>query len=237
MSTYRDSWSPIYSLILDFRNVLDQPITAALAVRKMPDALYRYVELGLDYLSVNEFKNRDPYTNWANIGETFASLTQAGWIVPLENERFQVTPEVRINMRDVILIGDQFLSSLNLLAASEQTRLADLLNRVVQECMNMPEPPRQWAIRHRFRVITDDTPLIGKIRERAMDLYAYRDDSHLAALSTYKVEGYVWNALTTLWKGDAHTAEGIAEKTAFRGYTSADYKHALDQLVERGWAE
>jgi DNA-binding MarR family transcriptional regulator len=71
-----------------------------------------------------------------------------------------------------------------------------------------------------------------------MDLYAYRDDSHLsAARPHFNQAGIVWLVLGALWKGSAVNAEQMAETMSFRSYDVEDYEIAIEAIVEIGWAE
>jgi hypothetical protein len=102
----------------------------------------------------------------------------------------------------------------------------------------MPEPPGKWAILKRFRVADEHYPSIMQIREYLMDLFAYRDDSHLSASRPYFNDaGIVWIVLGALWKGDAVNAEQMAEKMVFRGYDVEDYEIAIQAAMELGWVE
>ena len=80
--------------------------------------------------------------------------------------------------------------------------------------------------------------MMVKIREYLMDLFAYRDDSHLSASRPhFNQAGIVWLVLGALWNQDAVTAKQMAEKMTFRGYEVSDYEVALQAAVEIGWAE
>ena len=71
-----------------------------------------------------------------------------------------------------------------------------------------------------------------------MDLFAYRDDSHLSASRPhFNQAGIVWIALGELWNKEAVTAKQMAEKMTFRGYEVSDYEVAIQAAVEIGWAE
>ena len=76
---------------------------------------------------------------------------------------------------------------------------------------------------------------MAKIDQRLDDLHAFRDDVHLAAWQPHGVSGQAWEALTFVWRGDAATAEELAEKLPFRGYSAEEYAAGLTDLVERGW--
>jgi len=71
-----------------------------------------------------------------------------------------------------------------------------------------------------------------------MDIYAYRDDSHLAAARPYFNDaGIVWLVLGSITAGKDVTPQQIAESLEFRGYEAFDYQIALEAAVEVGWAE
>ena len=71
-----------------------------------------------------------------------------------------------------------------------------------------------------------------------MDLFAYRDDSHLSAAHPhFNQAGIVWIVLGALWQEDAINAEQMTEKMAFRGYDFADYEITIQAAMELGWVE
>ena len=71
-----------------------------------------------------------------------------------------------------------------------------------------------------------------------MDLFAYRDDSHLTASHPhFNDAGIVWLVLGSLWNGEASNAEQMADKMIFRGYEEEEYEIAIQAAVELGWAE
>jgi hypothetical protein len=122
--------------------------------------------------------------------------------------------------------------------APELKRLLVLLKQIVMECCVSPEPPHKWAIRKRFRVADEHYPPIMQIREYLMDLFAYRDDSHLSAARQYFNDtGIVWIMLGSLEKGNAVNVQQMAEKMAFRGYEAEDYEIAIQAAMELGWVE
>ncbi|MBT3323397.1 MAG: hypothetical protein HN392_14015 [Anaerolineae bacterium] len=69
------------------------------------------------------------------------------------------------------------------------------------------------------------------------DLNAFRDDAHIAAWTPSGVSGYVWEALSFVWNGEANTAEKLVERLSFRNYAAEDYAIALAELQELGWIE
>ncbi|HLE91812.1 MAG TPA: hypothetical protein VI753_11740 [Anaerolineales bacterium] len=231
-------WPLIYSIIRKLWSITEPHIEDAAVREDIPIELYYYSELGLDYFSIEDFQKRDPFSNPEQFERLFARLNIKGWIEPLQDRSYHVTDQAREAARRIIQAGDVQLSGFELMSDIPLERLATLLKRVVTENNNAPEPPAKWAIVKRFRVADEDSPLLVQVREYLMDLFAYRDDSHLAASRPhFNRAGIVWSVLGSLWTGDAVTAEQMEERLAFRGYEVDDYEVAIKAAVGVGWAE
>jgi len=231
-------WPVIYSIVQEFWGITEPHIEDAAIRNDIPMELYLYSELGLDSFSLKDFQKRDPFTNPERFEKVFVQLNVKGWIEPMADGSFQVTEKAREAVRHVLQAGDAQLLDFRSLPETDLERLAILLKQIVTESKVTYEPPEKWAILKRFRVATEHDPVIVKIREYLMDLFAYRDDSHLSASRPHFNEaGIVWIVLGSLWKEDAVTARQMAEKMAFRGYEVSDYEVALQAAVEIGWAE
>jgi helix-turn-helix protein len=149
-----------------------------------------------------------------------------------------VTDNARDAVRHILQAGDAQLLDFRSISTSDLERLAILLKQIVAESKVTYEPPERWAILKRFRVAGEHDPVVVRIREYLMDLFAYRDDSHLsAARPHFNQAGIVWIVLGALWNQDAITASQMAEKMTFRGYEVSDYEVALQAAVEVGWAD
>lgn len=231
-------WPLIYSIIQEFWSITEPHIEAAAIRNDLPIELYLYSELGLERFSIQDFQKRDPFSNPEQFERLFVRLNLKGWIEPLSDGSFQVTEKARETARNLIQSGDVQLSDFSSMSVQELKRLLALLKQIVMECCVMPEPPGKWAILKRFRVADEQYPPIMQIREYLMDLFAYRDDSHLSASRPYfNNAGIVWLVLGALWKGDAVNAEQMTEKMAFRGYELEDYEIAIQAAREVGWVQ
>lgn len=231
-------WPLMHSIIQEFWGITEQYIEKAAAQNDIPIELYLYSELGLNTFSREAFQKRDPFSNPEQFERNFALLNMKGWIEPLPDGDFEVTDEARESVRTLIQAGDDHLLDFGAMPESDLERLAVLLKQLIAEGKIAREPPEKWAIFKRFRVTTDESPLIVQIREYLMDMYAYRDDSHLAAARPYFNEaGIVWLVLGALWKGSAIHAEQMAENMPFRGYDVEEYEIAIQAAMEVGWAE
>lgn len=231
-------WPLMYSIIQEFWGITEGRIEEAAARNDIPIELYLYSELGLDVFSTKYFQKRDPFTNPELFEKHFALLNMKGWVEPLPDGDSRVTEAARASARQIIRAGDEQLSGFYSMPDSDLKRLGILLQQIVMECRVARQPPEQWAIFKRFRVTDEHSPLIAQVRECLMDLYAYRDDSHLsAARPHFNQAGIVWLVLGALWKGNAVNAEQMTETMPFRGYEVEDYEIAIEAAMEIGWAE
>jgi helix-turn-helix protein len=231
-------WPLIYSVVQEFWNITESHIEDAAIRNDIPIELYLYGELGLERFSIQDFQRRDPYSNPEQFERLFVRLNVKGWIEPLRDGSFRVTEKARETARFLIQAGDVQLSDFASMNDQDLKRLLALLKQIVLESCLSPEPPGKWGILKRFRVADEQYPPIMQIREYLMDLFAYRDDSHLSASRPYFNEaGIVWIVLGALWKGEAVNAGQMAEKMAFRGYDVEEYEIAIQAAMELGWVE
>jgi hypothetical protein len=220
--------------------MITEPHIEEAAVRNnIPIELYYYSELGMDSFSLPEFQQRDPFSNPEKFEEQFARLEIKDWILPTrEGGWYDVPEKARVAVRQIVQAGDEELLKLEFPPELNLDRLLSFLRQIVLANRAAPEPPQKWAIARRFRVATDQSPIIVQIREYLMDVFAYHDDAHLSAARPYFTEaGIVWNAFSSVWSGHAVTAEKIAGAMPFRGYEAEDYAAALQAAVEAGWLE
>ena len=231
-------WPLIHATIREFWSITEPEIENAAVRNDVPFELYLYSELGLERFSVRDFQQRDPFSNPEQFERLFVRLNIKGWIEPMLDGSYRVTEKAREMARYLIEAGDVQLADFSSMPDEDLKRLVILLKQIVNECCSAPEPPEKWAILKRFRVADEHYPPIMQIREYLMDLFAYRDDSHLSASRPYFNDaGIVWIVLGLLWRGLAANVEQIAEKMEFRGYEVEDYDIAVQAAVELGWAE
>lgn len=231
-------WPLIYSIVQELWHITEPHIEDAAIRNDIPIELYLYGELGLERFSIRDFQRRDPFSNPEQFERLFVRLNIKGWIEPMQDGSFQVTEKARETARFLIQAGDVQLSDFASMPDHDLKRLLILLKQIVMESCLAPEPPAKWAILKRFRVADEHYPAIMQIREYLMDLFAYRDDSHLSASRPYFNDaGIVWLVLGALWKEEAVNAGQMAEKMAFRGYDVEEYEIALQAAMELGWVE
>jgi hypothetical protein len=231
-------WPLIYSTVKEFWSITEPQIEDAALRNDIPVELYFYSELGLEYFSIEDFQKRDPFSNPEQFEKLFARLLVKGWIAALPDGRYLVTEKARQAAQQIIEAGDAHLAGFESAVDVNLRKLAKYLSQIVSANAEAPEPPQKWAIFKRFRVANINSSWLAQIREYLMDLFAYRDDSHLSASHPhFGRAGIVWSALSSIWSGDAVTAEQMAEALAFRGYDVQDYEVATQAAVEIGWVE
>ena len=220
--------------------MITEPHIEEAAIRNdIPIELYYCSELGMESFSVEEFAQRDPFSNPEKFEKLFARLEIKDWIVPTRDDgRYQVPEKSRRAVRQIIQVGDEQLVKLELGTDAVHERLLTYLKRILAANSTAPEPPYKWATVHRFRVANTDSPGIVQIRECLMDVLAYHDDARLSAARPYFNEaGIVWSAFSSVWRDHTATADKIAEALAFRGYEAEHYAAALQAAAEAGWLE
>lgn len=190
-----------------------EPITTAAFMRMLPYGLAR----------LNE--------------ERFASATRQGYL--LSDGKGGYTP-TEAGMRAAQRVWRAAGDALTRLPMPEaQQPLFDYLARLAAASLSAPEPPPHFFIAHK----RENYQRLGVVHplERFVVLFgelaAYRDDSHMAAWQTHHVEGNRWEALTTLWRGEANTLDTLYAELKSRGITRDEYAQLLGELMDRGWIE
>ena len=231
-------WPLMYSIIQELWAITEPAIEDAAIAEDVPVELYYYAEFGLEHFSVEDFQKRDPFSNPEQFEKLFVRLNVKGWIEPIPDDRYRVPHRTREAVKKIIEAGDANLPPAELFENIELERLKVLIKQIVLANDTADEPPEKWAILKRFRVFNRNSPVMVKIREYLMDLFAYRDDSHLTAARPYfNQAGIIWSTLGAVWSGTAVTAARMAETMAFRGYEVNDYEVALQAAKEIGWLE
>ncbi len=231
-------WQQINAVLQEFWALTEPEIEETAVRNDIPFELYLYAELGLEYFSLENFQKRDPFTNPEQFEKLFARLDVKGWIEPQPDEEYKVTEMARAGVKYIIMAGDAKLPAPESMPEIDLERLKTLVKQIVLANDSAPEPPEKWAIQKRFRVADRESPVLVKIREYLMDLFAYRDDSHLAAARPhFNQAGIVWTVLGAAAGGSSVTAENLTEKLALRGYEVNDYVIALQAAQEIGWLE
>jgi hypothetical protein len=117
-----------------------------------------------------------------------------------------------------------------------------LIDRVAQATRSAPTPPAHWAVDTRAQCgmkLEGELPPLQQLDRYTFDLWAYRDDTHLAAWRDVypDLKPRAWEAFSVIWRGDAADAESLAKALQDHGFSAAHYETSLQDLTRRGWLE
>lgn len=183
---------------------------------------------------------RGAYTAETLYARQLSEAAQLGLLQEVEQAagEYRLTPRGREAAGRILRAAVERMSRLQPLPEEELERLAALLKRVVEACLQASSPPGKWCIEFVCRVNTGVSPYpVVRIDHYLSDLSAYRDDAHLAAWQPYGCSGQAWEAFTLLWRGEAKTLEELFGKLERRGFSREEYRQALDGLMQRGWLQ
>jgi hypothetical protein len=185
---------------------------------------------------------RSAYTSPAQLATYLAKGARLGLLGPVMTEsarsgEYRLTDAGHAAVQTLINTAYAAMTPLEPLPQADLARVTALLYRLVQAGLAAPEPPGKWCLRTaRHYDPGESAPPMVRVDQYLSDLYAYRDDAHLAAWQPTQASGIAWDTLTQLWRGTAATSNQLATHLARRGYGASDYATALVELAGRGWA-
>lgn len=186
-------------------------------------------------VSAHTYLKRTPYAARQNFEAPLVKLAEIGLMETVGAGEYRITSKGH-EVANRILSMYELLRDCAPLPAADLDRLIALAGRLVSACETAPEPPDKFSLIHNRH--SDPGPggmPLYRLLQFSADLGSFRDDCHLAAWQPYGVSGPAWEALTFIWRDEAHTAAELAEKLSFRNLTVEDYAAALRELEAKGW--
>jgi len=181
--------------------------------------------------TVERYQAMSPYNARERFVEMLEGLTQLELLERVGESAYRLTDMGRGTVEGIFDAAHQGLGTIEPLPSDEMDQLNNLLYRMVQATLEAPEPKDKWALAYsRWTDPGEDASGSIKADQYMTDLLRYRDDAHIAAWKPYDVSGQ-----TFIWRGDASTAEELAERLSFRAHPVEDYAEALQDLAARGW--
>ena len=186
--------------------------------------------------SLQHLTQRIPYSNPKKLAHRLSTAEERGWLEGMAGQQYFVSTRGRV-LRDRLLEqAEEGYAAIEALPSGELMRLDSLLSKVVEHALRAELPEDKFGVEWSRRFDFDsNTSLMSKVRRRLVDLFAFRDDAHISAWKAHEPEGYIWEAFTYVWNDESNTPKDLAKRLAYRGYSEDAYKHALDELVLRGW--
>ncbi|MDX1993742.1 MAG: hypothetical protein SF029_15240 [bacterium] len=186
-------------------------------------------------LTLPQLQRYLPYTAESRRTHGLNRLVTQGMMAETEDGAYHLTTQGSRAAERILRIAQRELGKAKVLPQADARRLADLLWPVVQAALQTPEPhDKRGLLAYRWMDNGPCAPPVTRIDQYLTDLNRFREDCHYAAWKQHHLPPYVWEALNTVWHGEASTAGELAKKLSFRGYTTEAYAGALELLRECG---
>lgn len=190
-------------------------------------------------LSTAHYRVRNVYDNPAVVDKTQAALAADGFLEAV-GDHYRVTDRgLSLYSRTKELVRPRWELPLNLPEGTFD-RIFALMERLVAATFAVAEPPPHWAVTTRSQrglPRPDHLAARERLDWHIFDLWAYRDDVHLASWSAYPVTPHAWESLTLFWRGQWDSIAALAEELARREFTADDCAGFAAELVGQGWLE
>ena len=224
---------------------------AALRGRFEPVVSQRCSELNLDLeewgllLAVLKFEPEDtapvdlmvrsPYTAAEVFVSRLQQAAEAGWLAEASPGAYHLTEAGRKICKELIDVARSAMVEANPLSSADSSELASLINRLVQQSLKTPPPPKPWSIRLSYKLMPDFQPEMPFIEQGFSCLGAYRDDAQLASWIRTGKSATALEMLALLWRGEADSLDAICDQLSHRGHECEVYTAVLENLRELGF--
>ncbi|MEJ2747557.1 MAG: hypothetical protein P8183_06570, partial [Anaerolineae bacterium] len=230
--------STMQAFVPHYRDAM-QPVLTEVGFQG-PDWFFSFVAYGIDPepLTAVHFHTCFPYPNIETQKQNMALAAEHGFLEEVDADSYRLTDKGRAGMQRFYADTGAAIAGLEPLPAADMQQLADLFGRIIAATEAAEEPSHKPVFLMSRRTDTGrDAPPALRIDQFATDMLRYRNDASIAAWLNHGVDGQTWETLTYLWRDQAHTAAELAEQLANRNYNEAVYTTALQNLVQKGWAE
>ena len=192
-----------------------------------------------DFITPQDYIVRAPYSNPKNFKGDMAASAKRGWLESVGEGQYTVSDKGAEVVGRLLGALNEGAVGIESLPDAELERIHDLLQKVVHKAHKLPEPAKKWSMewgkRFQKAFVVEGAPALVRVRRRIVDMFAFRDDGHLAAWKAVEDDGQIWDAFTNVWRDEANTAAELAEQLSGRNYDQASYAAALGELAKRGW--
>ena len=179
---------------------------------------------------------RSPYTSPDQYRKVLEHLSEKGLLVTHDGEGYRLTDQGLSAVKEFFSALHSILASFHPLPVTEMMDLASRLKDLADACLDAPDPPGTWCIRHTRRLDPGRrVPMMARIDQFFDELRAYRDDAHLSAWHGYENNGHAWDILTYLWVEKQAVPGIINQALSRRGNSMEETLNALTSLVRKGW--
>jgi hypothetical protein len=160
---------------------------------------------------------------------------EAGFLEKVSKGSFRLSSKGREAAQEFIKVARDAMVSTKLLPTQESLILAEMLDRLVKNCLDTPPPPDIWSITLSYKLMPAIDPPMPFIEQAISCLSAYRYDAHLASWQSSGLSAIALESMTLIWRGQVSTLDELTEKLSFRGHSENIYIDALAELRARSY--
>ncbi len=192
-------------------------------------------------LTPTDLFRRTPYASLEGFKNNLSASAERGWMEAAGEGQYAISEKGAQLVGKMLDALNEGSSTLEVPAGLDLDRIHDLLQKVVDKAYALPEPAEKWTLDmgkyFQKALVVEGAPDLVWVRRRLIDIFAFRDDAHIAAWKPLEENGQVWETFSAVWRAEEGTsAAEIAETFAsFRNYDEASYAAALSELAGRGW--
>jgi hypothetical protein len=178
---------------------------------------------------------RGPYTSSDQYLTRLEHAAEAGFLEKVSKGSFRLSSKGREAAQEFIKVARDAMVSTKLLPTQESLILAEMLDRLVKNCLDTPPPPDIWSITLSYKLMPAIDPPMPFIEQAISSLSAYRYDAHLASWQSSGLSAIALESMTLIWRGQVSTLDELTEKLSFRGHSENIYIDALAELRARSY--
>ena len=150
---------------------------------------------------------RSPYTSPEKYLSRLHSLAEGGYLVESGQGEFMLSERGKKAALQFIHDVRVAMAEADPLPKAKTMKVCETLDALVAACLNTPQPPDTWSIRHSFRLMPEKDPPLPYLEQAFSCLSAYRDDAHLAAWQESGLSATELEVLTVLKRHPEWTLE------------------------------
>jgi hypothetical protein len=189
--------------------------------------------------SIAQFMRYFPYGLAQVNDERLTSAVQQGYLASDGQGKYRATEAGRTAATRLIQTGNNDMAALTPMPKEALWTLGNLLARISDAALNLPEPPAHVLIKAKRDLYqrTGTFATLEGFPAYCLLLEGHRDDCYFATWSAHEVEGHAWEVLDVLSHGESMTFDELHEKASRRGVTREVHAADVRELVGRGWVD
>lgn len=187
-------------------------------------------------LTVDQLQAIYAYNDRKALTDALQPFLDGGYLTPANGAGagYCVTDKGRDLVNAFYDAAHEGLSDVSPLPAADMKQLRDFMQTIVLGAEQRQPADKSMFYAGRISDPGDEGSLAAQIDQYITDLNYYLHDVHIAAWRPSGLDGIAWEALTYIWRDQAHSAAELAEELSRRLLSAEDYSAALDRLAQRG---